>query len=95
MKKGEETAGWKVQEVIILIGKLTFFFFLKMKMKKRKPVRSLFSIFGLIKWRAPKDYQLVYIVCADKREPVNFESSIFRILNCYWLRSSFHFNSDE
>ncbi len=26
-KKEEETAGWKVQEVIILIGKLTLFFF--------------------------------------------------------------------
>lgn len=44
MKKREETAGWKVQEVIILIGKLTFFFFLKMKMKKKNPF-VLFFLF--------------------------------------------------
>ena len=45
MKKGEETAGWKVQEVIILIGKLTFFFFLKMKMKKKENPFVLFFLF--------------------------------------------------
>lgn len=46
MKKGEEetAAGWKVQEVIILIGKLTFFLEIK-KENEKKTARFFFFLF--------------------------------------------------